>query len=40
MARLGASVEELAKSCGLNIGEAHLMQKLHGQSQLQSTRTN
>lgn len=40
MARLGASIEELTKSCGLNIGEAHLMQKLHGQAQLQSIRTN
>ncbi|MDH5500431.1 MAG: DUF2802 domain-containing protein [Gammaproteobacteria bacterium] len=40
MARLGASVEELTKSCGLNIGEAHLMRKLHGQAQSQSTSTN
>ncbi len=32
MARLGASVEELTRSCGLNIGEARLMQKLHRQS--------
>ena len=32
MARLGASVEELTRSCGLNIGEARLMQKLHGQA--------
>ncbi len=32
MARLGASVEELSRSCGLNIGEARLMQKLHRQS--------
>lgn len=30
MARHGASVEELAERCGLNIGEARLMQKLHG----------
>lgn len=33
MARLGASVEDLTKNCGLNIGEARLMQKLHGQAQ-------
>ena len=32
MARSGASVEELTRSCGLNIGEARLMQKLHRQS--------
>ncbi len=32
MARMGASVEELTRSCGLNIGEARLMQKLHRQS--------
>ena len=32
MARLGASVEELTRSCGLNIGEARLMQKLHRHS--------
>lgn len=30
MARHGASVDELAERCGLNIGEARLMQKLHG----------
>lgn len=30
MARHGASVEELAERCGLNVGEARLMQKLHG----------
>ncbi|MDJ0709940.1 MAG: DUF2802 domain-containing protein [Woeseiaceae bacterium] len=29
MARLGASVEDLTRSCGLNFGEARLMQKLH-----------
>ena len=34
MARLGASVEELTRSCGLNIGEARLMQKLHRQSSI------
>ncbi len=32
MARMGASVEELTRSCGLNIGEARLMRKLHRQS--------
>jgi len=34
MARLGASIDDLAKSCGLNIGEARLMQKLHGKAQI------
>lgn len=34
MARQGASVEELTRNCGLNIGEARLMQKLHGKAQL------
>lgn len=29
MARLGASVDDLTRNCGLNIGEARLMQKLH-----------
>ncbi len=32
MARNGASVEELTRNCGLNIGEARLMQKLHGRA--------
>jgi hypothetical protein len=32
MARQGASVEELTRNCGLNIGEARLMQKLHGKA--------
>ncbi len=36
MARLGASIDDLTKSCGLNIGEARLMQKLHGQATLQA----
>jgi Protein of unknown function (DUF2802) len=40
MARLGASVDDLAKNCGLNIGEAQLMQKLHGQTVLQASRTH
>lgn len=30
MARHGASIEDLTRTCGLNIGEAELMQKLHG----------
>ncbi len=34
MARSGASVEELKRSCGLNNGEARLMQKLHGRTPL------
>ena len=36
MARMGASIEDLSKSCGLNIGEARLMQKLHGKAQIAS----
>lgn len=36
MARLGASIDDLTKSCGLNIGEARLMQKLHGQAKRQA----
>ena len=34
MAQQGASVEDLTRSCGLNIGEARLMQKVHGRAQL------
>ncbi|MDH4313277.1 MAG: DUF2802 domain-containing protein [Gammaproteobacteria bacterium] len=30
MAKQGASVEELTRSCGLNIGEAQLIRRLHG----------
>lgn len=30
MARSGASVEELTRSCGLSVGEAELLKKLHG----------
>ena len=33
MARHGASIDELVRSCGLNIGEARLMQKLHSRAQ-------
>lgn len=36
MAKLGASIEELTRSCGLNIGEARLMQKLHGKARVAS----
>lgn len=32
MARLGASVEDLTRNCGLNVGEARLMKKLHGKA--------
>ena len=37
MAKHGASIEDLTRSCGLNIGEARLMQKLHGSSRLAAT---
>jgi hypothetical protein len=30
MAKGGASVDELTRSCGLNIGEARLLRKMHG----------
>lgn len=40
MARLGASIDDLTKNCGLNIGEARLMQKLHGQATLQANGTH
>lgn len=33
MARLGASIDDLTRNCGLNIGEARLMQRLHGKAQ-------
>lgn len=36
MSKLGASVEELTRSCGLNIGEASLMRKLHGKARIAS----
>jgi hypothetical protein len=36
MARHGASIDELVRSCGLNIGEAQLMRKLHGQARAES----
>ncbi len=31
MARRGASAADLSRSCGLNAGEAELLQRLHGQ---------
>ncbi|MGB5336498.1 MAG: DUF2802 domain-containing protein [Woeseiaceae bacterium] len=34
MARLGASVEDLTRNCGLNVGEARLLKKLHGREPL------
>ncbi len=33
MARHGASIDELTRSCGLSLGEARLMLKLHGKPQ-------
>ena len=38
MARHGASIDDLTRNCGLNIGEARLMQKLHGQTHVSSAR--
>ena len=32
MLRHGASIEDLTRTCGLNVGEARLLQKLHGQN--------
>lgn len=37
MARHGASIDELIRNCGLNIGEAQLMRKLHGKAQAATT---
>ncbi len=34
MAKNGATIEDLTRNCGLNIGEARLMQKLHGRARL------
>lgn len=39
MARLGASIEELTRNCGLNAGEARLLRKLHGKTQLAANGT-
>ncbi len=38
MARQGASIEELTRNCGLNIGEASLMHKLHGRNSAGANR--
>jgi hypothetical protein len=38
MAKHGASIDELIRSCGLNIGEAQLMRKLHGTAQVAAGR--
>lgn len=32
MTKLGASVDDLARNCGLSIGEARLIHKLHGKT--------
>lgn len=32
MAKHGASIDDLIRTCGLNIGEAQLMRKLHGKT--------
>ena len=34
MIKHGASVEDLTRTCGLNIGEARLLQKLHGHARV------
>ena len=34
MARLGASIEDLTRNCGLNLGEARLLQKMHGKADI------
>lgn len=39
MAKNGASIDDLTRNCGLNIGEARLMQKLHGRAQLAANGT-
>lgn len=33
MARQGATIEDLTRNCGLSVGEAKLMKKLHGSAQ-------
>lgn len=38
MAKHGASIDELIRGCGMNIGEAQLMRKLHGKAQTASIR--
>ncbi len=32
MARHGATIDDLVRGCGLNVGEAQLMRKLHGKT--------
>jgi hypothetical protein len=34
LAKSGASVDELTRNCGLNIGEARLIRRLHGQAEV------
>lgn len=34
MAKHGASIDELVRTCGLNIGEAQLMRKLHSSARM------
>lgn len=36
MARAGASVEDLVQSCGLNVGEAQLLLRLHASRRMQT----
>ena len=36
MARQGATIADLTRSCGLNIGEARLMRKLHGKNRVKT----
>lgn len=37
MAKHGASIDDLIRTCGLNIGEAQLMRKLHGKTRAVAT---
>lgn len=40
MTKHGASIEDLRQTCGLSLGEAKLMQKMHGKAQaVRPTRT-
>ncbi len=38
MAKKGATIDDLTRTCGLNIGEARLMKKMHGNAQLAALR--
>lgn len=40
MAKSGATTDDLRKTCGLNIGEAHLLRKLHAARAGSEARTN